>query len=214
LLVENGAAILKDPRDNDESPVSDEKKATFYAAAELNGEPVPLVIHPVLTKYFLKLEITESTNHDYDLPNEDLTSPAVYPPMVSLKLENCQGYRQTINVDAFNDPRGASVTVQDVLRTIHEGLSVLLSKRELNDLGGKERAALRASFKKRCKTEEERGKGLRGIDYLGGRDRLQILPKHARDGSVLLPSSAPSTPALRSMEYLGESSVAGSSRNP
>jgi hypothetical protein len=30
------AAILKDPRDNDESPVSDEKKATFYAAAELN----------------------------------------------------------------------------------------------------------------------------------------------------------------------------------
>jgi hypothetical protein len=30
------AAILKDPRDNDEPPVSDDKKATFYAAAELN----------------------------------------------------------------------------------------------------------------------------------------------------------------------------------
>ena len=29
------AAILKDPRDN-EPPVSDEKKATFYASAELN----------------------------------------------------------------------------------------------------------------------------------------------------------------------------------
>jgi hypothetical protein len=29
------AAILRDPRDT-EPPVSDEKKATFYAAAELN----------------------------------------------------------------------------------------------------------------------------------------------------------------------------------
>jgi hypothetical protein len=180
----------------------------------LNGEPIPLVIHPVLTKYLLKLETTESTDHDYDLPNEELTSPAVYPPMVSLKLENCQGYPQTINVEASSEPRGTSVTVQDVLRTTNEVLSVLLSKRELDSLGVKERTALRASFKKRCKTEEERSKGPRRIDHLGGRDRLQILPKHSSDGSVLLPSSAPSTPALRSMEYLGESSVAGSSRNP
>jgi hypothetical protein len=87
------------------------------------------------------------------------------------------------------------VTVQDVLRTIKEVLSVLLSKRELDNLGGKERTALRVKFKKRYKTEEERSKGPRRIDHLGGRDWLQILPKHSPDGGVLLPSSAPSTPA-------------------
>ena len=121
--------------------------------------------------------------------------------MLSLKLENCQGYPQAIHVEASSEPRGASVTVQDVLRTINEVLSVLLSKRELDDLSGKERTALRATFKKRCTSEEERSKGPRKIDHMGGRDRLQILPKHSADGSVLLPSSAPSTPVLRSMEY-------------
>jgi hypothetical protein len=154
-----------------------------------------------LTKYLLKLEITESTDYDYDLPNEELTSPAVYPPMLSLKLENCQGYPQTINVEASSEPRGASVTVQDVVGTMREVLSALLSKPEINDLGDKERAELRATFKKRCKNEVERSKGLRRIDYLGGRDRLQILPKHSPDGSVLLPTSTP-TPALRSGDAL------------
>ena len=150
-----------------------------------------------MTKYLLKLEITESTDYDYDLPNEELTSPAVYPPMPSLKLENCEGYPQTINVGASSEPRGASVTVQDVLGTVHEGLSALLPKRELSELGDKERTSVRATFKKRCKTEVERSKGLRRIDYLGGRDRLQILPKHSPDGSVLLP-----TPELCSTENL------------
>ena len=118
--------------------------------------------------------------------------------MLSIRLENCQGYPQSIKVEASSEPRGASVTVQDVLRTINEVLTVLLSKRELDNLRGKERTELRATFKKRCKSEEERSKGPRKIDHLGGRDRLQILPKHSADGSVLLPSSTPSTP----MEYL------------
>ena len=129
-----------------------------------------------MTKYHLKLEITESPDHDYNLPKEDLTSPAVYPPTSSLKLENSQGYPQIV-IESFGDPRGAGVTVQDVLRKIHEDLNTLISKFELNNLSRGERATLRASFKKRCKTEGERSTGMRRIDRLGGRDRLLILPK-------------------------------------
>ena len=127
--------------------------------------------------------MTESTDHDFDLPNEELSSPAVHPPMLSLKLENCQGYPQIINVEASSDLRGADITVQDVLRTIHEDLRTPFSKRELNKLGGEERAAIRASFKERCKSEEELSKGPRRFDRLSGRDRLQILPKLPPDGS-------------------------------
>lgn len=86
LLVEN-AAIVRDPLDI-EPPASDEKKVTFYAAAELDGLPVTLVIYPELTKYLPKLEITESQDHDYGFPREEITCPAVYPPMLSLNLES------------------------------------------------------------------------------------------------------------------------------
>ena len=145
------------------------------------GEPVPVVIHPALTKYNLKLEMANSVDQDYDLPREELTSSAVYPPMLSLKLENCQGYLHTINVEVSNE----SVTVQDVLRTIHEDLRTPLSKRELSNLRGERGTTVRTAFRERCKTEDERGKGPHRIDYLGGRDRLQVLPKLMPDGTLL-----------------------------
>ena len=129
-----------------------------------------------MTKYHLKLEITESPDHDYNLPKEELTSPAVHPPASSLKLENSQGYPQIV-IESFGDPRGAGVTVQDVLRKLHEDMSMLISKFELNNLSREELATMRIAFKKRCKTEGERSKGMRRIDRLGGRDRLLILPK-------------------------------------
>jgi hypothetical protein len=44
-------------------------------------------------------------------------------------------------------------------------------------LRAEERAEVRAAFRERCKTEEELSKGPHRIDYLGVRDRLQILPK-------------------------------------
>ena len=140
--------------------------------------------------------MTESLDHDYDLPKEELTSSAVYPPMLSLKLENCQGYPRTVNVDAFSDVRGADITVQDVLRAIHEDLRIPFSKRELNKLGVEERTAIRAAFEERCKSEEDFSKGPRRIDHLGGRDRLQILPRLPPE-SALIPS-----PPLPPPEFL------------
>jgi hypothetical protein len=138
-----------------------------------------------LTKYNLKLEMTESADHDYDLPKEEITSPAVFPPMVSLKLESRQGYPQVINIEASGDTQGAGVTVKDVLRTIHEDLRMAFPTRELSKLGVEERAAVRAAFKERCKSEEELSKGPRRIDHLGGRDRLQILSKIPPDSALL-----------------------------
>jgi hypothetical protein len=149
------------------------------------GEQVPLVIHPVLTKYDLKLD---SLDHDYDLPNEELSSPAVFPPMPFLKLESFQGYPQAISIGAFGDSQGADLTVQDVLRAIHEDLRKPCSKHEFNRLSVDERNAIRAAFKERCKTDDQRSDSLRKIDHLCGRDRLQILAKLPPDGA-LLPTS-------------------------
>jgi len=158
------------------------------------GELVPLVLHPALSKYFIELDISsQSIDRDYNLPNEELTSPAVHPPIPLLKLDNYQGYPQSIEVQANSDSPGA-VTVQDVLKTIHEDLRKPSRRREWNKLNVEERAAVDAASRKRGKTEEELGLGLCRIDYLRGRNRLQILPKLSPDGEML---PAPPEEALR-----------------
>jgi hypothetical protein len=139
--------------------------------------------------------MTESVDHDYDLPKEEITSPAVYPPILSVKLESHQGYPQIITIEASGDSQSTGVTVQDVLRTIHEDLRMSFPRRTLSKLGAEERAEINASFRERCKGEEELNKGPRRFDQLGGRDRLQILPRLSPDGNVLLPTSTPPTPA-------------------
>ena len=164
---------------------------------QYKGGPVQLDIHwhPVLTKYLLRLEITESPDYDYDLPNEELTSPAVYPHTQMLRLEYFQGYPQVISVDASSDSQGAGVTVQDVLRTINEDLRKPSSTREFGLFSRGDQMAIMDTFKKRCKSGEERTKGLYRIDYLRGRDRLQILPRHPLDGTSLpTPAIQPSNP--------------------
>ena len=146
--------------------------------------------------------MSDSDDHEYDLPKEETTSPAVYPPILSLKLESHQGYPQVISIEASGDSQSTGVTVQDVLRTIHEDLRIPFSRRELSKLGVEERTGINAAFRERCKSEEELSKGPRRIDRLGGRDRLQILPRLSPDGSVLFPSTATPMPVLRSGETL------------
>lgn len=202
VLIENGAAILRE----DETPVLEETKVTFYAAAELGGEPVPLVIHPVLTKYLLKLDMGEAVEHDYDLPTEETTSPAVHPPMQSIKLENHQGYPQLLTVQASSDSQG--VTVQDVLRTIHEDMKKPSPRRGWSKLTAEQRAVINSSFKVRCRTEEDLSKGPCRFDHLHSRDRLQILAKHSPDGEIFPPQ------IVFSPEIPDESRIAGPSRIP
>jgi hypothetical protein len=133
-----------------------------------------------LTKEFLKLEFRKSVEPDYDLLKGDLTSPAVRPPVPVLVLENRQGYPQRIRILASGGDPAIGVTVEDVLKQIHE----VLRKPSTKSLWGqvcnrRQKALITSSFRKRYKTEEERSKGLYAYDYLCGRDKLQILTEQA-----------------------------------
>jgi hypothetical protein len=195
------AAIL-----HDEDPaVPEEVKAIFYAKVELGvrnlpltcetlvdlwiitqGELVPLILHPVLSAYLLKIDISnQPIDHDYDLPEEELASPAVFPAMSLLRLENHQGYPHQITIEASSDSPGACITVREVLKTIHEDMKKPSRRCEWTKLSAEERAAVDFSFRERCKTREELGQGPCRIDYLRGRDRLQILPGLSPNGEML-----------------------------
>jgi hypothetical protein len=142
-----------------------------------------------LEKYYLKLDMNNSSDHDYDLPKEELNSPAVHPPVLSLKLENHQGYPRIITAETSGDTQGVGVTVKEVLRTLHEDLRTQFPRLELSKLSPEQRARVNAAFIERSKTERELSKGPRRIDHLGGRDRLQILPKIGPDGRDLIAAS-------------------------
>ena len=139
-----------------------------------------------MTKYHLKLEIGESVDPDHDLPEEELSSPAVHPPVPLLKLENREGYPE-LNIEASGDSPDVGVTVQDVLRMIHEDLMKPEPRPRWDRLNEDVRAEIKASFKARCRTEGERSKGLYRFDYLCGRNKLQILPQLSPDGVSLSP---------------------------
>jgi hypothetical protein len=102
-----------------------------------------------------------------------------------LKLENRQGYPRHIIVRSSSDSPGAGITVQDVLRTIHEDMRTLSCRRDWTRLNAKERAAVNVAFSRRCRTQTELSEGPRRIDYLCGRNRLQILQKHSPHGDIL-----------------------------
>jgi len=167
VFVENGAATLREG----EPPVSDDAKVVFYATGESGTGPVPLAVHPVLTEYLLRLNITGPDDPDYGLLPEEITSFAVEPPMLSLILENHQGYPGLIYIRASS---GIGVTVEDVLRKINEELRTPLPKSLLSQLIDVEHNPLSALLRER----EQQGDGLSRFDYLRGRDRLQVLPKH------------------------------------
>jgi len=208
VLVENGAAIL---HEDEEPKVLDDAKLIFYAEAELGGELVPLVLHPVLAKYLLHLDIAhQAVDHDYGLPNEELTCPAVHPPMPLIKLESHQGYPQIITIQASSDSL-VGVTVQDVVRAIHEDVRKLSRRREWTKLNIADRVAVDDAFRERCNTEEELAQGPCRVDYLRGRNRIQILPKLSPDGEML---PAPEAPVEDLTEHLDELNVAGPSRIP
>ncbi|KAI0285673.1 hypothetical protein BC826DRAFT_1050993 [Russula brevipes] len=102
--------------------------------------------------------------------------------MKSLKLEN-KLYPQPISIQTWDDSSATAVTVQDVLRTIDEDMRQSLPMNEWKRLSKDDRAEVLASFKQRCKSEEERGKGICKLDHLRGRNRLEIVSGHSPDGA-------------------------------
>jgi hypothetical protein len=146
----------------------------------------------VLSEYLLRLKITGPVDRDYDLPPEDITSLAVHPPMLSLILENHQGYPELIYIRASS---GVGVTVEDVLRTIHEELRRPLPRSRLTKLFNVGRYLINTLFYAGRETNQQ-GVGSCRFEHLGGRDRLQVLPKHPVE------DTAPRGPILFSAESL------------
>jgi len=110
--------------------------------------------------------------------------------MQSLKLEYFQGYPRVVDIIVASNPR-VGITVQDVLINIHKNLGMPIRDSEIISLNLEGRAEIKHAFKERCKTDEERRKGLRRIDFLCGRDRLRILPKFPSDGASVSPMHGP-----------------------
>src|SRR5712691_8610184 len=141
----------------------------------IKGEPVPLIIHPVLKKYLLKFDISvQPVDHDWGLPQEEFLSPAVHPPVYVLLLENDQGYPHNIEVHASDKESTVGITVEDVLRIVGTDLRKSSSQREWAALNDDTRREVEEAFEDRARTEEDRSGGLRKIDYLRGRNKLEV----------------------------------------
>ena len=113
--------------------------------------------------------------------------------MHELVLESDQGYPRNINVHASNEEAEIGITVEEVLRTVSTALRATSTQREWAALNEERRREVEETFENRARTEEDRSAGLRKIDYLRDRNRLQIFPKHSlpedEEISQPLPSS-------------------------
>jgi hypothetical protein len=91
------------------------------------------------------------------------------PPTHKITEAGNEQYLQPIGIQASDDSSGAGVTVQDVLRTINEGLRELPPVDEWKRLSKDDRAEVLTSFKERCKGEGRgRGKGISKIVHVCG----------------------------------------------
>lgn len=132
-------------------------------------------MHPVLTEYLLKLDIT-SPPHDFNfgLPAKDLLSSAVRPPARTQILTHKRCHQQNPGVQLSDKWSGVGVTVEDVLKIVGANPRLSPSHRKWSDQGDDGRRDVEAAFEDRGRAEDERGGDIRHIDYLGGRNRLQI----------------------------------------
>ncbi|KAI9456370.1 hypothetical protein BJY52DRAFT_1121183 [Lactarius psammicola] len=127
---------------------------------------------------YLKFEISQPPDYDFGLPTEEYFSSAVHPPVHTLVLENEQGLPQNIEVRASDKGSGIGVTVVDVLKAIGIELRKSFSQYEWAALNEGTQRQVEGAFEGRVQSVEERSGGLRRIDYLRGRNRLQVFPRY------------------------------------
>ena len=91
----------------------------------------------------------------------------------------------TVFPDARNSPGNAFVTVQDVLFAIYFHLRMAAKGDEYEAMNKSRKADIFRAFESRVGTDPvQRGKGLRRIDFLGGRFRAQGLVRAQSKDSV------------------------------
>jgi len=91
----------------------------------------------------------------------------------------------TVLPDARHSPGNAFVTVQDVLVAIYFHLRIAVKGDEYEAMSKARKAEIFRAFESRVSTDAiQRGKGLRRIDFVGGRFRAQGLVRAQSKDSV------------------------------
>jgi hypothetical protein len=148
------------------------------------GRPVTLVrqIHPALAAPSLLYDVrTHPSQAHYNprLSPAVLTTFASCPPLPSLALRvGDPPWLFTVYPDAGHSPGNAFVTVQDVLLAIYIRLRRAVKRDEYEAVSKSRKAEIFRAFESRVGTDSDpiqRGKGLRYLDFLGGRFRAQGL---------------------------------------
>jgi hypothetical protein len=113
-----------------------------------------------------------------------------------LVLESNQGYPRNINVHASDEESDIGITVREALGTIGTALRASSTQREWAALNEERRREVEEAFENRARTEEDRSAGLRKIDYLRDRNRLQIFPKNPLPEDEEISQPLPSSRAV------------------
>ena len=135
-----------------------------------------LYIHPALAVpnllYDMRSRPSESNPR---LSSAVFTTPASSPPLPSLKLHvHDLPWLFTVQPDASRSL--VVVTVQDVLLAIYFHLRAAVKGSEYNAMSKSKKAEIFRTFERRVSSDEgQRRKGLRRVDFLGGRFRAQGL---------------------------------------
>jgi hypothetical protein len=115
-----------------------------------------------------------------------LTTPASCPPLPSLALRvGDLPWLFTVGPDARHSPGNAFVTVEDVLLAIYGHLRTAVKGDEYEAMNKSRKREIFREFESRVgKDPVQRGKGLRRVDFLGGRYRTQGLVRAQSKDSV------------------------------
>ena len=148
------------------------------------GRPVTLVrqIHPALAAPSLLYDVRSHPSQAHYNPRLSpavLTTFASCPPLPSLALRvGDPPWLFTVYPDAGHSPGNAFVTVQDVLLAIYIRLRRAVKRDEYEAVSKSRKAEIFRAFESRVGTDSDpiqRRKGLRYLDFLGGRFRAQGL---------------------------------------
>jgi hypothetical protein len=112
-----------------------------------------------------------------DSPLKDEPILKAVHPVLRNYLLNSDIPSQSPDTEGQGLDEGSGVTVLDVLRSIDDDPRKPITQREWAALNEDVRRAVTDAFENWVATEEERSGGHRRIDYLRGRERLQVLPR-------------------------------------
>ncbi|KAH9027575.1 hypothetical protein EDB84DRAFT_1272647 [Lactarius hengduanensis] len=150
--------------------------------------PIPRVyLHTALAAPSLQYDMRYPPNQsNLRLSPAVLAEPASSPPLPSLPIRVAGlPWLCTVRPDPRLSPGNAVVTVQDVLVCLYFHLHTTVKADEYNAMSRDRKAGIFQVFERRVGHDRvQRGKGLRRIDFLGGRIIVQGLVRAQSEDNV------------------------------